>query len=168
MARNWTVVVDAPAPSRPSTVFATIDQVPTTLVPCDSYDPTTDWSVDLLFDVPLEHTGSGTLKMDIYYCANTTTAADDVRFDVATEFKTANNNEAMNSSGLDGTPDSVTGTFGTTAYALRKVTVTLTPATTPAAGDRGRIRVTRDANHSTDDSLAVACLVLSYEIYEEV
>lgn len=167
MARNWTVIVDAPAPSRPSTVFATIDQVPTTLVPCDSFDPTTDWSVDLLFDVPFEHTGSGTLKLDIYYCANTTTAADDVRWDVATEFRTAAANEAMNVSNLDASVDSATGTFGTTAYALRKATVTLTPAVAPVAGDRGRIRVTRDANHGTDDSLAVACLVLSYEIYEE-
>lgn len=168
MARNWTVKFEAPAPARPATVYATIDQVPTTLHAADSFDPTTDWSVDLPFVVPAEHTGLGTLKLDVWACANTVTAADDAQIDAATEFKTPAAAEAMNASGLDAAVDSGTFTFSTTAYSLQKITITLTPAIAPVAGDHGRVRVTRDANHATLDSLAVALLVLGYEVYEEV
>ena len=73
----------------------------------------------------------------------------------------------MNSANIDGTPDSGTFTFSTTAYALVELIVSLTPATTPAAGDHLRIQVTRDANHGSLDDLAVDLLVLSYELYEE-
>jgi hypothetical protein len=74
----------------------------------------------------------------------------------------------MNSSGIDGTPDSGTGTHSTTAYSLQRLSITLTPATTPAAGDHFRIQVTRDANNAAGlDDLAVDCLVVGYEFYEE-
>jgi hypothetical protein len=169
MARNWTVQFEAPAPSRPATVYATVDVVPTTLMMCDSFDPTTDWFVILPFTVPAEHTGAGTLKIDIWACANTTTAADDARIDVATEFKTPGASEAMNSANIDATPDSGTMTFSTTAYSLQKLTISLTPAVAPVAGDHGRIQVSRDANNGSSlDDLAVALLVVAYEVYEEV
>lgn len=168
MARNWSVQFLAPAVSRPATAYAQEDQVPTTLVPCDAFDPTTDESVILEFEVPAEHTGAGTLKLDILACANTTTAADDAQIDAATEFRTPATAEAMNVSAIDGTPDSGTFTFSTTAYSLQKITITLTPAVAPVAGDKGRIQVTRDANHATLDSLAADLLVLHYTVYEEV
>lgn len=168
MARNWSVPFLAPAPSRPSASYAQVDQVPTTLVPCDAFDASADESVILEFEVPAEHTGSGTLKIDILVCANTTTAADDARIDVVTEFKTPGAGEAMNSAAFDGTADSGTVTFSTTAYSLQLLTITLTPATTPAAGDKARIQITRDAdNGAALDSLAVDLLVQHYTVYEE-
>lgn len=167
MARNWTVPFDGGRVSYPSSGSATQSVVPTTLAECDSFDAGTDQSVILPFTVPAEHTGSGTLKLRMLVCANTTTATDDARIDVVTEFRTPAAAEAMNSDAFDATPDSATVTFSTTAYSLQELIITLTPATTPAAGDRARIKVTRDADHATDDSLASALLVLSYEVYEE-
>lgn len=169
MARNWTIQWLAPAPSRPSSAYAQADQVPTTLVPCDAFDASTDESVLLEGVVPAEHTGAGTLKLRIQACANTTTAANDARIDVATEFKTQGASEAINSANIDGTPDSGTMTFSTTAYSLQELIISLTPAVTPAAGDKFRIQVTRDANNGGGlDDLAVDLLVLTYELYEEV
>ena len=166
MARVWTIAWEAPAPDRPSSAFAQQDQVPTTLVPCDAFDAATDESVILTGIVPAEY-ASGTLYLVIKACANTTTAADDARIDVATEFKTPGAAEAMNSSGIDGTPDSGTMTFSTTAYSLQTLTIALTPATTPAAGDHFRIQVTRDANNGASlDDLASDLLVVGYELHE--
>ena len=168
MARNFTLQWDGGKVDRPSSGFAQQDQVPTTLHPCDAFSPSTDESVILAGTLPAEYTGSGTLKLDILACANTTTAADDARIDVATEFKTQGAAEAMNSAAIDATPDSGTMTFSTTAYSLRRLTITLTPATTPAAGDRFRIQVTRDADNGSGlDDLAADLLVVGYELYEE-
>lgn len=169
MARNFTIQWQGGKVDRPSSSFAQQYEVPTTLHPCDAFSPSVDESVDLRGILPPEYTGSGTLKLTIKACANTTTAADDARIDVATEFKTPGAAEAMNSAALDATPDSGTFTFSTTAYSLRDLTITLTPATTPAAGDEFRIRVTRDADNGSGlDDLASDLLVVGYEFYEEV
>lgn len=168
MARTFTMQFDGGKVGRPATNFAAIDEVPTTLHTCDAFDAAADESVILAGTLPAEYTGAGTLKLRILACANTTTAADDARIDVATEFKTQGATEAMNSAAIDGTPDSGTMTFSTTAYSLQELIVSLTPATTPAAGDRFRIQVTRDANNAGGlDDLASDLLVLSYEFYEE-
>ena len=58
-------------------------------------------------------------------------------------------------------------TFSSTAYEVRALTITLTPATAPAAGDKFRVKVGRDANHVSEDTLAVDLLMLGYELYEE-
>ena len=168
MARNFTIAWKAPAPNRPSSAYAQADQVPTTLIQCDAFQPgTADESVMLEGVLPAEYTGAGTLKVRLLVCANTTTAADDARIDIVTEFRTPAAAEAMNVSNIDATPDSGTVTFSTTAYSLQVLVISLTPATTPAAGDHFRIQVRRDQDHATDDSLAVDLLVLSYEFYEE-
>lgn len=167
-SRRWTLQWDAPAVDMTDTAFAVHSIVTTTLRPCIAFDQTTDESIVLSGVVPSEFVDSTKLRVRLIYCASTTTAADDVRFDVVTEFRTPGAGEAMNADNYDATPDSVTGTFSTTAYAAMEATVTLTPATTPAAGDAFRIKVTRDANHATDDSLAQDCLVVGFELYEVI
>ena len=144
--------------------------LPTTLRPSVAFDAATDESTVLEGIIPVEHQGTGTLKLRLLYAANTTTATDDVRWDVNGECLTANNNESANADSYGATADSVTGTFGTTAYALREATVTLTnfkADESPTIGDKFRLKVTRDANHGTDDSLAVDCHLLGAEVYEE-
>lgn len=168
MARNWTVQIQGGIGSdRPASAFAAQDTLPATFRPCDAFDDSTDESVWLQFVVPEEHTGTGTLKLRIKYCANTTTAADDVRIDVATEFRTPAAGESANAANFDGVADGATGTFSATAYSVQELTIALTPATTPVKGDIARIQVTRDANHATDDSLTGDLFVLWYEVYEE-
>lgn len=169
MARNWTLQFTGGKTERLASSAAAQGVVPTTLHPADKFDAAADESVILKFGVPAEHTGTGTLKLAIYGCANTTTAADDARIDVATEFKTPGAAEAMNSANIDATPDSGTMTFSTTAYSLQLLTITLTPAVAPVAGDEGRIQVTRDADNAGSlDDLASDLFVTRYELYEEV
>ena len=172
MARNWSLsfeprAMDCNAPS----AGASHDVLPTTLRPSVAFDQTTDESTVIEWTMPSEHTGSGTLKARLLYAANTTTAADDVRWDIVGEALTENNNESANADSYGATADSGTGTFGTTAYAYRSVTITLTnfkADEAPAAGDKCRLKITRDANHATDDSLAADCHVVGVEIWEEV
>lgn len=171
MPRNWTLQWEPYSVDLPAANYADHDTLPTSGAQCNAFDPAAanDESVYLTGIVPAEHTGSGTLKLDILACANTTTAADDARIDVATEFRTPGAAEAMSVDNFDATPDSGTLTFSTTAYSLQKLTITLTPAVTPAVGDKFRVRVTRDANNAGGlDDLAVPLLVLGYELYEDV
>ena len=168
MARNWTKEIPA-AGFRYVSAQAAPDQVPTTLRDCASFSASADQYVDIQFSVPAEHTGTGTLKMDIFACANTATATDDARLDAATEFKTPGAGEARNSFNVDATPDSGTMTFSTTTYSLQKLTITLTPAVAAVAGDLGMVRLTRDGDNAGGlDDLAVPLLVEAVEVYEEV
>lgn len=141
--------------------------IPTTNIPCVDLDDTTDERFIVSGHIPASFTGSGTLKMDIVACANTTTAADDAQIDVATEHKTAGAGEALNSANFDATPDSGTFTFSTTAYSMQKITITLTPAVTPVAGDKFRYQITRDANHASLDSLVGDLKITDVWFYEE-
>lgn len=172
MARNWThkFMPNAVTPGLSSGDSAVPDELPTTERPCIAFDPSTPQHIFLIGVIPDEHTGSGTLKLDIHGCANTTTAADDARLDVTTEFRThdAGTPESLNVANLDGTADSGTMTFSTTAYSGHVITITLTPATTPAVGDDYRIKVERDADNGANlDDLASNLLVVAFELYEE-
>lgn len=154
---------------RPSSNPAVSAVLPTTLEPCDQFDATTDQFVILEFIVPEAFLGTGTLKLRLVGCANTTTAADDSRWQVVTEFRTPNAGaESLNANNFDGTPDEGTMTHSTTAYDGRELIITLTPATTPAKGDRGRIQINRDANNGGGlDDLAVPSFITDYVLYEE-
>jgi hypothetical protein len=168
MARLWTIAFDPESVQLPATNFAALTQVPTTLRWANAFDAATDEAALLTGVVPAEYTGAGTLRLRLRYCANTTSATLDVRADVATEFRTPGAGEAANVADLDATPDSATLLFSTTAYSEHAVVIDLTPATTPAAGDSFRIQVSRDADNAGGlDDLAVDCLVLGYEFYEE-
>lgn len=165
MARIWTIPFEPNAFTYVSS-GASPDQVPTTLRPCAAFDASTDEAVIIEGLVPAE-LSAGTLYLDLLVCANTTTAADDARFDVVTEFRTPGATEAMNADNFDASADSGTATFSTTAYSLQLLTITLTPGTTPAAGDKFRIKITRDANNAGGlDDLAVDCLLVAAKFYE--
>lgn len=164
MARVWTVPFKANTASFGSGTGAP-GVIPTTNEPCIDLDADTDEYFVLSGKVPDEYAG-GALSLLLDACGNTTTAADDARIDVVTEFRTQGAAEALNADNFDGTPDSGTFTFSTTAYSYQRLIIALTPATTPVAGDRFRIKVTRDANHATLDSLAADLKIPSAELYE--
>lgn len=165
MARKWTHHFSPRSVELPSTNYAQHDELPTTLAPCNAFDATTDETLVLSGIIPAEY-ASGTLKLAILAGANTTTAADDARIDTYTEFRTPGAAESINADNY-GTASSGTMTFSTTAYSLQLLTITLTLTTTPAIGDKYRIKITRDADHATLDSLAADLLVVGYEVYEE-
>lgn len=154
---------------RPSANPAVQGTLPTTLEPADQFDAATDQFVILQGIVPATFLGTGTLKLRLIGCANTTTAADDSRWQVVTEFRTPNAGaESLNADNFDATPDEGTMTYSTTAYDGRELIITLTPATTPAAGDRFRIKVNRDANNGAGlDDLAVPAFITDWVFFEE-
>lgn len=169
--RRWTIPFDALSVDLPASGAADPTVTPTTLRPCIAFDKDTDETCILQGIVPNNY-GSGTLKLRILYCANTTTEADDARIDVVTEFITLDVGENMDTDAFDATPDSATLDFdfggASDAYDLFAATITLTPATTPAVGDSFRIKVTRDANNASSlDDLAQDLLVIAFELFEE-
>lgn len=157
MSNNFVLSYGAPFKPAPSN-YAPYDLIPTTLVDAAAFEAASSTSIILDGVVPDEFTGSGTLKVDLVGCANTTTAADIARWDIATEFKTPDAGEGLDSANLDGTPDSADMSFSTTAYDGEKITISLTPAVTPVAGDRFRIQITRDHDHANDDLASAAFL----------
>lgn len=165
MGRNFTIQWEAPAVTLPSSGFAEFDVHNSR--PVNAFDPGSDESVILEGIVPAEYSGAGTLKLRVLAMANTTTAAHKARMAAVTEFRTPHAGESGGADDFDGTADAETMTFSTTAYSIESVIITLTPGTAPAAGDKFRVRVSRDADHSTDDDLPVDLLVLGYELYEE-
>jgi hypothetical protein len=165
MARNFTIQWEAPEVTLPTSAFAEFTTQNNR--PVNAFDAGADESIILEGVVPAEFTGAGTLKLRLLAMANTTSASDKARVDVVTEFRTPGAGESGNTDNFDGTADSGTLTFSTTAYEVRALAITLTPATAPAAGDKFRVKVMRDANHASDDTLAVDLLVMAYELYEE-
>jgi len=167
VGRYWTKEWDPGMVTNPASAFADFGVQNNRDV--NAFDKNTDESVILEGIVPSKFRGTGTLKLRMLAMSSTTTAADDARIDVVTEFRTPGQSESGNIDNFDGTADSGTFTFSTTAYSIQELIITLTPATTPAAGDLFRIKVTRDAdNASSLDSLDADLLVLGYEFYEEV
>lgn len=154
---------------RPATAGAVQGALPTSGEDADLFEAAADSSIIGESILPEAFLGTGTLKLDVYGGANTTTAADDVRWDAQTEFRTPGASESINADNFDATPDSATMTFSTTAYSLQKQTITLTPAVTPVKGDRYRFKLTRDANNAGGlDDLAVTFYGTDYVLYEEV
>ena len=165
MARNFTIQWEPPEVSLPSAAFAEFSTQNNR--PVNALDPSADESVVLEGILPAEYTGAGSLKLRLLAMANTTTSSHKARLSAVTEFRTPGAAESGNSDAFDGTPDAATMTFSATAYSIQSLIITLTPATTPASGDKFRIKVTRDADHVSDDDLPVDLLILGYELYEE-
>ena len=169
MSRNFSIPFTSRDAELPTTDYARHTETPGNNRPGLAFSNSSpDESAMFPFMMPTEFTGTGTLKADIVYAANTTTAADGVRWDVFTEPITpdAGTLESVNSDAFDGTVDRVTGNFSTTAWSLHKVTVTLTPGTAFAASDKGRLKLERNTAHA-DDDLVVDGILLDVVLYEE-
>lgn len=171
MPRTFTLTYDARSVALPVSAAAAHDEVPTTFRPANAFAPDMPESVLLEGILPDAFQGAGTLKLDVYYCADTTAPVDDARLDVATEFRTpdAATPEPLDADDFDPAPDSATLNFSTTAYSLHKATLNLTPAVAPAAGDKFRVRITRDAADLGGlDDLLTDLLITDYVLYEEI
>lgn len=166
MPRRWTIQRDAVEFDRPDSSYADIDKFPGNGRPAAAFDPASDEIVYVSFIVPDELVDTTKIKVKAKVGANTTSTTLDARFDFHTEF--IGPGESLNVDAFDATPDSATALFSATAYSMSEITVTLTPGTTPVAGDKARLKIVRDADHATLDDLAVDVLMDSIEIYEDV
>lgn len=168
MARIEFIVTDVYPPSSSG---AAPDEIGTTLRRCLAFDASSDESGIICYRVPSDFRGDGTLKLALPVAANTSTATHGVYFEAVTEHITpdAGTPEAVNADAFDASADAGTVDFSTTAYGLKVITITLTPATTPVAGDLGRVKVTRKTANAADD-LTSDCYVLldGLAVYEEV
>ena len=171
MARNWTLQFEPKAMDTGSpAVGASPSFLTTTLRPSVAFDAATDESAVLEGIIPSEHTGSGTLKLYLLYASSTTTAANVWRIDIAGEARSPDNTETADADSYATNETAVDATFSTTAYSLESTTITLAnfkSGESPTAGDKFRVKITRDANHANDD-LAADCHLLGAELYEEV
>lgn len=171
MARIWTLQWEAPEFHIPASGGGSFSVDSTTGRPVMDLDASTDEYFIVEGIVPAENTGA-TYKCRIYAMANTTTAADDARIDVKGECRTPNNNERGDADDFSDPADSGTMTFSTTAYAIMSIDITLTTNfeadEVPTAGDKVRLKFTRDADNGSGlDSLAVDLRVLAVEFWEE-
>lgn len=165
--RRWALWFDALGVYLPDSAAAYHATLGTTLRPVLVFDGTNDSECIIEGLVPNNY-GSGPPKLKIHYLANSISATATVQFDVYTEFRTPGaTSEPLNANNFDGTADSQTGGFNSSgaAYDPRSMTVTLTPATTPAAGDLFRIKVKRETGVA--NNLADLCFVTGFELFEE-
>jgi hypothetical protein len=149
------------------------DEFPTSLRRAFAFDPTTGESIFICGYVPADaRITDSTLKIRLPAGCSGTSAMTGWAVDVFTEFLTpdAGTPEALNTdANVDATADSGQVDFSTVAWGCETITVTLTPATTPAPGDLWRIKVTRDVADAGDDFAGDVLLDTDgIEVYEEV
>lgn len=169
MARSFTLHRTALGVVLPLSTFAQMDVLPTTGVPVVAFDASVNESAIFEFVLPPKYTGSGTLQVRLIGCANTTTSTHTVVLGVDTEFRTPGAGESLNADNFVG-PSAADQAldFSATAYEARSITISLSGGSvSPAAGDRVRIRITRDAVDANDD-LTSDFLLTDIEFFEEV
>lgn len=118
--------------------------------PCLSFDKATDETVYTpAFRMPSAYAGTGTLKLDIGYMAETVTTGDVVWACQVEAVTDADALDLDSASGFD-TANTATVTVPGTAGYLDVATITLTNKDSVAAGDMVRLAIYRDANAAGD------------------
>lgn len=116
------------------------------------YDPDSDERTDWNFRLPESYTG-GDLTFTIYYAGSTAFgAADDVRWDMSIGRMIAGENLASVSLDTKNSNTDVPGVTAADTLILFPVTIPQADLDGAVAGDVIHFRLTRDANHATDDS----------------
>lgn len=118
------------------------------------------------FRMPTAYTGSGTLKVDIFYAAASATSG---KFDFEISVEAITPGDAVNT-GTTESFDSVNAgnqTVPGTAGYLGVLTITLTNKDSVAAGDLVRLKLERDADDATDDTATGDARIYDVAIYEE-
>ena len=123
-----------------------------------AFDAATDESIDFVLTVPADFASAPLL--DIHYRMATATTGS-VRWEVLVEAITAGDAVDTDAASSFASSNSNGGTVPGTAGYVGKITVTLTNADSMAAGDKLRLRVSRDANGTTgtDDATGDAHLL---------
>lgn len=166
MSITFQIPIFAEGMSTPTVDPASPSILPTSAEDTLAFSPSVAQGGIIQWFVPSLYTGAGSLKVDIYSAANTTTPADTVRWTLKSEFRTPNADESVDADAWDAAAVGVTQAFTDGAYELVKSTITLSPDTTPAVNDLARLLLVRDVTH-VDDDLAVSAHVRAIVIYEE-
>jgi hypothetical protein len=116
--------------------------------------------------MPASYTGTGTLKVDIFYAAATATSGK-VDFEVSVEAITPADAIDTDSASSFDTVNAGNQTVPATAGHLGVLTITLTNKDAVAAGDMVRFKLERDADDGTDDTAAGDARVYGMTVYEE-
>lgn len=103
------------------------------------------------FQMPAAYTGTGTLKLDIFYAmANATSGKVD--FEASVEAITPDDATDTDAAESFDTANAANETVPGTAGYMSVLTITLTNKDSVAAGDMVRIKLERDADDGTDDT----------------
>lgn len=118
------------------------------------------------FVMPAAYTGSGTLKVDIFYAMASATSGKvdfEVSVEAITPADTVDTDSAESFDAVNAANETVPGTAG---Y-ISKLTITLANKDSVAAGDMVRLRLERDADDATDDTATGDARVYTVRLYEE-
>jgi len=113
--------------------------------------------------MPDEYTGSGTLKLDLYWCC----AASAGKVNWEAYFEAIATGESVTPDHYDSANDAGGITVPGIAYNLAKTTITLTNKDSVAAGELIRLLLRRDSDDATDDTAVASAYLLAAELYEE-
>lgn len=118
------------------------------------------------FHMPAAYTGSGTLKVDIYYAMASATSGK-VDFEICVEAITSGDAVDTDSASSFDTANAANETVPGTAGYMSKLTITLTNKDSVAAGDMVRLKLERDADDATDDTASGDARVYAVVLREE-
>lgn len=111
-----------------------------------------------------EYTGSGTLKLAIYWCA--AVSSGKVNWEVYAEAN--GSGDSVGSASFDTVNDDGGTTVPGSTYVLAETVITLTNKDSVSAGDLLRLLLRRDSDDGTNDTAAGSAYFLGAELYEEV
>lgn len=119
------------------------------------------------FQMPAAYAGSGTLKLDVWYMMASATSGD-VRLVASVEAVTDGDAVDLDAGESFDSDNTATETVPGTAGHPSKLTITLTNKDSVAAGDYVRIKLSRDANHGSEDDATGDLRFLDATLREEV
>lgn len=150
------------SPSGPAQIcFATYDR------PALAYDDTTvETAQSFPVQVPASYTGSGTLKLDIWYVMATATTGS-VAFRAYVEAVTSGDALDLDAADSYDSANQGNSSVPATAGYVTKLTITLTNKDSVVAGDWVRIKLDRFATDGTNDTATGDARVTAVTLREE-
>lgn len=119
------------------------------------------------FQMPAIYAGAGTLKLDVWYFMASATSLD-VRLAAAVEAVTDGDSLDEDAGESFDTANTNTENVPGTAGHPSKLTITLTNKDSVAAGDKVRIKLSRDADHGSEDDATGDLRMVGACLREEV
>ena len=163
MASGQTLAIFVPLHNEPpATVYATLDT--RNNVPCLDFDADADESAVFSDVLPRNYAGGGITVYLIFAASSDTNAAHKCRWDVSIE----RGNTDIDADSFEAV-QSVTGNPNGTSGITTTVSIAFTDGAqidSLAVGERFRVKVTRDANHVSEDDMTGDAELYAVEIKE--
>lgn len=118
------------------------------------------------FRWPTAYTGTGTLKIDVFYAMQSATSGT-IEFEVSLEAISDGDTDNLNTTESFDAVNTGSATVPGTSNTIDVVTITLTNKDSVAVGDMVRVKVARDADDGTNDTATGDLYIWLVTLYEE-